>query len=353
MSTKPNIPEEEIDLGSLFNQIGKMFSKLFKAIGKLFGALYHFFIIVLLFLRKNVIPLGIAMILGAIAGLIIDNYKTEGKYVSTMKLDLQYKNGHRLYEHVEYLDELVDIDDTLKLGDIFNISSQEAASLKKFGVNIDNFKKDSYEEYDNYIQKTDTIFTRDLKYEDYLKRLDDNDARFHTVTVVGSDPYVFQKLNDSFTGGVENDYYKDLKVKKLNDLLFEKNNIEKSITQIDTLRKRYKETAYLQFEEKEVKENSGISFRTINPGYRGNADLDLFRQSDSLLIRLKNVNELILKDESLVKVIKSFSFGIQDKSVLGIGIIKYAIIGFSLVFLFIILKRFNSYLSRYEKETNK
>ena len=49
MATKPNIPEEEIDLGTLFNQIGKMFSSFFAFIGNIFKSIYHYLILLILF----------------------------------------------------------------------------------------------------------------------------------------------------------------------------------------------------------------------------------------------------------------------------------------------------------------
>ncbi len=59
--TKESQPkEEEIELGSLFIIIGKGFSNLFRFIGKIFKGFFHFFILLLLFLKDNLIKLAIA-----------------------------------------------------------------------------------------------------------------------------------------------------------------------------------------------------------------------------------------------------------------------------------------------------
>ena len=55
MSDKENktpitVKEEEIDLGKLFSLIGNAFSKLFNNIGLLLKVLFHYFILLLIFL---------------------------------------------------------------------------------------------------------------------------------------------------------------------------------------------------------------------------------------------------------------------------------------------------------------
>ena len=64
MSVNNKQTEEEVDLGSLFVVIGNGFRKLFNFIWKVLTGLFHFLILILLFLKENSIKLAIAAVIG-------------------------------------------------------------------------------------------------------------------------------------------------------------------------------------------------------------------------------------------------------------------------------------------------
>ena len=59
-----NNNSDEIDLGQLFQLIGRAFQKLFNFIKSVFKGLFHMLILFLLFIQKNFLILAIAAILG-------------------------------------------------------------------------------------------------------------------------------------------------------------------------------------------------------------------------------------------------------------------------------------------------
>ncbi|MFL3661813.1 MAG: hypothetical protein ACI6PN_08690, partial [Polaribacter sp.] len=69
-----NNNQEEVDLGSLFVIIGKGFSNFFNFIGTIFKGIFHFLIIVLIFLKKNYKPISTAALIGLIAGFALEMY---------------------------------------------------------------------------------------------------------------------------------------------------------------------------------------------------------------------------------------------------------------------------------------
>jgi hypothetical protein len=72
MSTNQHNNEEEVDLGSLFVIIGKGFSKFFNFIGNIFRGFFHAIITILIFLKQNIIKIGIAAILGGSLGAFLE-----------------------------------------------------------------------------------------------------------------------------------------------------------------------------------------------------------------------------------------------------------------------------------------
>ena len=79
MSTNHNNNEEEVDLGSLFKIIGRGFQNLFNFIGNIFKSIFHAFILILIFLKDNIVKIGIAAIIGFAIGLFIQ-VKSTNKY---------------------------------------------------------------------------------------------------------------------------------------------------------------------------------------------------------------------------------------------------------------------------------
>lgn len=65
---KESQPKEDIELGSLFIIIGKGFSNLFNFIAKVFKGVYHLLILLLLFIKTNIVKLLIAAVVGGIIG---------------------------------------------------------------------------------------------------------------------------------------------------------------------------------------------------------------------------------------------------------------------------------------------
>jgi len=57
-----NNHEEEVDLGTLFQIIGRGFAKFFNFIGSIFKGIFHLLIISLIFLKTNYQKIGIASI---------------------------------------------------------------------------------------------------------------------------------------------------------------------------------------------------------------------------------------------------------------------------------------------------
>ncbi len=347
MATQPDIPQEEIDLGNLFSQIGKMFSSLFNFIGDVFKSLYHYFIILLLFLRKNILILGVATLFGAILGFLLSLNK-DPVYTSEMSVETAYENGIRLYSQVDYLNTLISFEDSIMMGKIFDISSTEAASILGFEAQPIDSEKNFYLAYDAYIQNTDSIYTHEFEFEDFSKRMVDTDLRFHKIIVEGFKPRVFVKLNNGIKPLIENEYYKDLKEKKAEELAFEKENIINNLSQIDTLRKRYKETAYLELKQKADK-NSGVSFNTTNKAYKGNPDKDLYHISDTLMLKLRELNRLDVENKDILKIQSEFNIGNVKKGFIGKKWMRYGVFAFVLAFLVLLGIQFNKYLNRYKE----
>ena len=92
-TNKTNNNEEEVDLGSLFVIIGKGFSNFFNFIGNIFKGIFRLIISILIFLKTNIVKIGIAALIGGVLGVFLEVKKAdtyEAELLLAMKI-LLYK----------------------------------------------------------------------------------------------------------------------------------------------------------------------------------------------------------------------------------------------------------------------
>ena len=348
METNP-VPQEEVDLGTLFEQIGNMFSKMGHAIASFFRKIYHTLIVFLLFIRKNIVVLAVATLIGVLAGVVI-GWNKKPVYSSDMVLRIAYDSGNFIYDRIDLLNNLISDKDYTLLGKYLKVPDTEARKILGFKIEPIEPDRNMFLDYDKYMQETDTIYTREFTFEDFVKRRSKKDLSYQKINALSVSQNVFEQLNPGMKQLFHSPYFENLKQKKLDELTFEKGIITKNIRQIDSLRKRYKEIAYLDVKKRESS-NSGVSFRTTNKSaYKGNADLDLYHASDSLLIKLREVNDLIVQNEDVVRVQSEFSVGEIKSKITDKLWFRYGLLGFLLAFLVLTGIQFNRYLNRYEAQ---
>jgi hypothetical protein len=346
MSTNPNLNNEEVDLGSLFSQVGKAFSSFFSSIGRLFKSIFHAIIIFLLFLRKNIIPLGVATVLGVLLGVFMQKTKKE-VYTSSMTIKANYSSAQKLYKELDYINALITEKDSVKIADMLGVKPTEASKLTLFSIEPIELNKQLLKSYDHYMQKTDTIYTRDFTFDDYRKRVDMKDVRFHQIDVESTIPDIFKKIETGLLNLASNNYYVQLHKSKIEELRFKKDELLHNIAQLDSIRKQYKEVALLQ--AKNGSKSTDVSFSNKSNTER-NYDMDLYYMSLRLLKELDAVNVELIDNENLVNVESEFTYGTLKKSIASKLWFKYGAFGFLLVLFVLVALKVNTFLSNYEKK---
>ena len=90
-------------------------------------------ILILLFVKDNLVKLSVAAIIGAVIGTFFE-IKKEPTYGADLQVQPNFKSTRQLYNNVNYYNDLVKQKDTVSLANAFNISVNEASSLKKFTI---------------------------------------------------------------------------------------------------------------------------------------------------------------------------------------------------------------------------
>ena len=345
MSTSHNNNEEEVDLGSLFKIIGKGFQNLFNFIGNIFKGIFHFFISILIFLKDNIVKIGIAAFIGFAIGVFIQ-VKSADKYESQMLVQPNFKSANQLYNNISYYNDLVKQKDTANIQKTFKIDKETAASLKKFTIEPIINENDIINSYNDFILDVDTTTVKSYNFEDFKASFSLLDYKIHKINVVSEKSDVFNKLDEVILSSViKNKYFNRVKELTNENLNRTDSLLRTNLAQIDSLRVVYMKVML----EEAKKQNSGTSI-DLGGKMRTTKELELFETNREINEELED----IVKDKSekyeVINVISNFQpIGSEIKGVTRNIAFQLSVLGALAMIFILLLIKINSYLNNYKK----
>ena len=345
MSTSHNNNEEEVDLGSLFKIIGKGFQNLFNFIGNIFKGIFHFFISILIFLKDNIVKIGIAAFIGFAIGVFIQ-VKSADKYESQMLVQPNFKSANQLYNNISYYNDLVKQKDTANIQKTFKIDKETAASLKKFTIEPIINENDIINSYNDFILDVDTTTVKSYNFEDFKASFSLLDYKIHKINVVSEKNDVFDKLDEVILSSViKNKYFNRVKELTNENLNRTDSLLRSNLGQIDSLRVVYMKVML----EEAKKQNSGTSI-DLGGKMRTTKELELFETNREINEELED----IVKDKSekyeVINVISNFQpIGSEIKGVTRNIAFQLSVLGALAMIFILLLIKINSYLNNYKK----
>ena len=344
MSTN-QINNEEVDLGNLFKIIGQGFTNLFKAIAGFFKGIYHYFILLLIFLRHNALKLGLSALIGAGIGLYLDITKPK-LYSSTMIVQPNFNSTQQLYNNINFYHELVKQKDSIVLSDVLGISRYEASRLKGFYIEPIKNENEKLELFDDFIERVDTATVNNVDIKEFKRNFTDHDYRYHEIEVRSEINDIYNKISDPLINSIANNsYFKNQKQINDENLLVNEQLLKKSLVEIDTLRKIYNEVLIKEANKVE----SGTTI-TLAQGIKKTEEIELFEESLDLNDQLIENNKEKANTTEILNVVSSFnSVGTKERDLLKKYTILLAGISFGLMLLFILGRQLNTYLLHYKQ----
>ncbi len=344
MATHPS-NNEEVDLGSLFKIIGKGLNNLAKAIGGFFKAIFHYFILFLLFLRNNTLKLGLAAIIGGGIGLYLD-LTLPKVYSSSMIVEPNFNSTQQLYNNINFYQDLVKQKDSIVLGSVLGISPLKASKLKGFYIAPIKNENEKLEHFDDFIESVDTTTVKNIDIKEFKRNFTDYDYTYHKIRVESEIDDIYNKISGPIINSIaNNNYFKNQKQINDENLLVNEQLLKKSLTEIDTLRKIYNEVLIKEANKVE----SGTTI-TLAQGIKKTEEIELFEESLDLNEELIENNKEKANTTEILNVVSSFNqVGTKERGLLKKYTILLAGLAFGLMFLFILGRQLNSFLIRYTK----
>jgi hypothetical protein len=337
--------EEEVDLGSLFVIIGKGFSKFFNFIGDIFKGIFHFLIVILIFLKENSLKIGIAAIIGFAVGIFLE-LKSSDTYSSVMLVQPNFKSVSQLYNNINYYNDLVKQKDTVGIQNTFNLDKETAASLKEFSIEPIANENDIINAYNDFVLEVDTATVSSYTFEDFKASFKDLDYKTHEINVIAEKNDVFNKLDEIIISSVvKNKYFSRVKELTNENLNRTDSLLRQNLGQVDSLRK-----VYMQVMIEEAKKQSNGTSIDLGGEKRSTKELELFATKRNLNLELIDV--VIDKSEKyeVVNVISNFQpKGSEIKGAENNKGVQLAILSSVLVIFILLLLKLNNFLSVYRK----
>ncbi|MDC0177557.1 hypothetical protein OAJ14_05350 [Polaribacter sp.] len=345
MSTNQNNNEEEVDLGSLFVIIGKSFSKFFNFIGNIFKGIFHVIISILLFIKNNIIRIGIAAILGGGIGVLLEVIESD-TYSSDLLVQPNFKSATQLYNNINYYNDLVKQKDTLGLATTFKLDKATAASLKKFTIEPVVNENDVINSYNDFILKVDTATVKSYSFEEFKGAFKELDYKIHNINILAEKNDVFKSLGDVIISSVvKNKYFDRIKSLTNENLNRTDSLLRKNLGQIDSLRK-----VYMQVMLEEAKKQTNGTNIDLGGQKNTTKELALFKTNREINSDLEDI--LVDKSEKyeVINVISNFQpIGSEVKGVTKNKIFLLSTFGAGFMIMLLLVKKLNVYLNNYNR----
>lgn len=231
---------DEVDLGQLFKVIGNMFEKLFQFISKLFKRLFLSFVWLVFFIKRHIIKIIIAGIIGFVYGYYRQS-KGEPVYKSTTVIKQNYDTGENLYRAIDYYNELIAERDSVTLGSVLDIGSTKAGSIIQLEVESVITENDKLENFDEYIKGLDSVIASTVTFENYVKNSKEFQYPVQRIIIKAKDKGIFGTAVSKIVNKIVNtDYFQTEQKKDLDELNLLEESIKFSLKASEDLQNVYK-----------------------------------------------------------------------------------------------------------------
>ena len=342
---------EEVDLGQLFQMIGNAFRSFFNLIGRILNGIFLAFIWFVLFIKKNIIILGAAVVIGLVLGIIQDKASAP-VYKSETIIRQNYDTGETLNDLINYINELVISGDTINLSDNLKINSSEAGKILEFSLEALVTKNQQLQSFDNYKRDLDSVTASTLEFENYISSVKDYNYRDQKVIVRSSDQIMYSAVVGVIIDRVSSsNYFRNEQQKDLAELERRESAIREALMESDSLQKVY-ETVLAKSVEQQTGSQTSVTIDNIQD--KGiTKEYELYNKNLELRRELVEIARTRENKEFVIEVLSEPNkVGVKEKRILILEhevsrSIFYALILGVGVLLFLLSRNFLKFIENY------
>lgn len=344
-SNKPK--SDDIDIIEIFNLIGRAIKSFFNFIIKIFVGLFNILILFALFVKRNIILLSLAAVVGLFIGFVSDYYQ-KSYFTSTMVVEPNFNTSTQLIEYIKLCSQLTRSRDSVALSQILEISSSDASKIRDISIEAKNNNNTRLKLFNDFVEEADSTTLKNVTYQEFEENLTMSDYEHFIIVMDAKDKSVFKKVEKKIINIPLSPFTISIKETELQNLTLQANNLEKSIEKIDSLRADYKKIMLDEEQKLNRPAGTGTTFYMGTENIRTTNELVLFDIERNYNKALEEIAIEKAKKQSYINVISGFQdIGVrmkkQDK-------FQYALIAVGFAFLFLLLIELNKFLIHEEKK---
>jgi nitrogenase subunit NifH len=340
---------EEIDLLQLFGFFeGKLkgfFKLIFNGIKSVFDVLISF----LQVLQQNFIKIAIAIIVAFGVGYVYDMNKPK-IYSSKMIVKPLFDSKYQLVTNIHYYNELVGNKELGKLGEIFSLSKKEAESLSGFDIKDGpESEKEKTRLFNSFMKSLDSAAAATVTYDKFVENITIYDASLYEIEAKSSMKNVFEKLSKGFKETFKSkDYSEENKLKKETLFKLKKASIEKSLSDIDSLKKVYI-TEFSKNKSQTVELLGSTALKLVDQQQK-TKEFELLQLQIAEQNKLTILEEDAIKENQLFEVVSDFQLiGSVNGGLFSKMKFMFPIAALILVIFGLFGMRFNKFVANYNR----
>lgn len=324
---------EEIDLGQLFNAIGRIFDRFIRFISSIFKSVFS----TIVYLIKDFI-LGFKYIIGvvliaALVGFFIERSR-KPIYNSQMVVKTYFDSKYQLVTNVNYYNALLADKNYERLSEIFQVNPESAKELVGFSIEPGpETENDRILQYDRFVKSIDSIRALDITYEDFIENRDIHSGDLFIVKAESFKKDIFKSLEPGFKSSFNNAYSTKKMQKRDSMIAIQKKNIEASIAEVKELQKIYIDVLEEESQTTKASIAVGDGF-PLKQEKSETKEYQLLNQEINLRNELRKLEEQKVEENVFFDVISGFQL-IGNRTVDLID--RYSIIFPAIAFIFLIL----------------
>ncbi len=341
-------PSEEIDLGQLFNAIGKLFNKLFAFIKAVFTTIFSVIIYSIKPIIKHWKIIVGVVVLSFIGGKILEKSKIT-IYSSQMLVRPYFDSQYQLVDNIEYYNSLISTKDYETLSNIFNVNEDNAKEIISFKISPGpETENERIVQYDRFVKSIDSIRAQDIDFDDYIENRSIYSGNLFQIKVHSYKKDIFPNLEDGLNSSFTNKYSIKKMEKRDSMISIQKANILKDIDEVQKLQSIYINVLEEESKSKENKISLGENL-SLTTESKKTREFELLNREIQLRNELSKLDEEKIQEDVFFDTISSFQkIGSPVREFRDKHSLIFPVISFILLCLIYILVKFIRFVKEYE-----
>lgn len=292
--------EQEVDLVPVFVWIGQGFKNLFDGIANFFKAVIHFFILFLIFIKNNIILIGVLSVLGAVLGFYLSKESKE-QFAAQLRVQPNFESAGQLISNLKYYNSLVEQKDFLTLSNQLDIPLEEAEQLLGFDIEADYNDTELLKEYDKFARQSDTIALENFSFNGFKEAKRPIDYEFYNVEINSKNRNSLESVALKAIMVQDNPAIKALRLSSKESIAFNIMQMTYQLEEIDSLLSAYQKA----IKKINTSQNEGTSIFVTNEKSTISFE-EFFKEKAVLLASLENQREKKYSFENTVNVVSYY-----------------------------------------------